>query len=507
MIALMTSSRQLSAQSISATPSTTPLPGIQLPDWMRDPNTAVIALFTSEAFDGDVVLTFLNAATGERFLLDLPYVHDVGWVDAEDGVYIRLTRAPSSGADRSEGFDEYVALDTGNLVRLPRNDLRAPVNRPTAATFPVDIGDNLSYRLEADASFLPTSAGSNAYQLVANGEITVTDTRTGESLYVGDVPTSGLRQLLIQPFAQGRYLAMVYTIQRNDERFDTTRILDTDSGNPVTLDGIGEIRWSEHHSLMLYRDYYEGDAICLMNVADRSIDPDCDLLSPWESQIQDYQWSHDGQRIIFTYHAENEQSGGLCVVDVEARRSDCPVQRSVTYGSFNSSYRHHPDNTYGVYNFASRLPEEAFFDREFPRETGVCLLSEIDYTADCITDRILPENTYKSGIAFSPSGRTLALMYTGQSGTLNEGVCSVQLQSGAITCPDTSTMQGFIDVFSWSPDSRFFLVIYTGEGNFSDDKSGAGFGILDTTTGTYRDEGFVLYDSSLSQQWRPALHP
>jgi hypothetical protein len=134
-------------------------------------------------------------------------------------------------------------------------------------------------------------------------------------------------------------------------------------------------------------------------------------------------------------------------------------------------------------------------------------MSHDDYTVDCFTDRVLSADTYSSTILGSPSGDTLAVMYTGQGFDPRDGACFADLQTGAVDCPDSEAIYGFIDTYGWSPDSRFFLVIYTGYGPLSHDKTSARFGIFDTVTGTYRDEGHATYENSLSGLWRPPLNP
>ncbi|HEX2621973.1 MAG TPA: hypothetical protein VHL11_17575, partial [Phototrophicaceae bacterium] len=119
----------------SPTPSTTPLPGLELPDWISDPDTDVVVLFAYDEFDhddSDEGITFINAVTDERFILKSDYrIHDVGWVKATDGVYIQLKRYQSSGADNSDGFNEYVHLATGKLERFAYGEPGAPLQIST----------------------------------------------------------------------------------------------------------------------------------------------------------------------------------------------------------------------------------------------------------------------------------------------------------------------------------------------------------------------------------------
>src|SRR5690348_12621008 len=87
MLVLVPTQTQASQVTPSPSPSptatTTALPNIQLPAWMHDPNTDVMTL---PGESGGVV--FVNAKTDERFTLKLPYIYEVAWVSAEDGVYL-----------------------------------------------------------------------------------------------------------------------------------------------------------------------------------------------------------------------------------------------------------------------------------------------------------------------------------------------------------------------------------------------------------------------------------
>jgi hypothetical protein len=262
---------------------------------------------------------------------------------------------------------------------------------------------------------------------------------------------------------------------------------------------------------MLSRGYYDQATICIDNniLPDQS-DDDCDLLTDWQhtqhSQIRDYRWSLDGQKIIFNYVSEDQQSGGLCIVDTEALSIDCPIQKQVTDGIFNGAYRERPENNYGFFTYNNGSPLEDFGDYDSLYETGLCLVNQYDYSVDCVTDHELPVDAYFSGVSLSPSHDLLALLYTGQHFMPPSGACIIDLQQGTTVCPDTSSVSLIMDTFGWSPDSRFFLTIFS-YGPGSDDKSTANAGIFDVQAGTYRDEGYVVYENTISNLWRPLLEP
>jgi hypothetical protein len=67
-------------------PTTTFANHYDLPDWINDPEASVLLLHTVTDWGDDLLLSFVNAATGERF--DLPglgYTWDVGWGEDEIG--------------------------------------------------------------------------------------------------------------------------------------------------------------------------------------------------------------------------------------------------------------------------------------------------------------------------------------------------------------------------------------------------------------------------------------
>lgn len=490
------------------TPTTTPVPALQLPDWMRDPAVEVIALFTYDTL-GDAAggPTFINVNTGERFILELSYVDEIGWVDAPDGVYIRLSRYRSSGADNSDGFTEYVNLDTGELVRVAAGEGGALANRPTPL-LPVGNGGDLAYRLTAQAEWIADTIVDTTYQMVATGELIVSSIKTGETLYRIGL-SSSVHHVTPQWFGQGQYLGVW---MHRDERAglnDSVIIRAVNGDDPLYFDDMGQVRWSDQHTLMLYRElYFEDHPICLMNVENYVRETDCEFLSVWEDEnhsvIQDYQWSDDGQTILFTYRNEDQPSGGLCVVDAASLDIDCSLQVNVTTGIFSGYYRHQAGNAYGYYRYINLPPEGDFWDTDIPRESGVCLISQDDYTVDCFTDRVLPADTYSNQLLSSPFGDGLAVMYTGRE--WNDGVCFANLQTGDVTCPDDDAIYGYIDTYGWSPNGRFFLVMYGGTSPQSDDKTNMMFGVFDTLNGTYRDEGHATYENSLTGLWRPPLN-
>lgn len=488
------------------TPSTTALPHIQLPAWMRDPDAAVIVLFTNEG------ATFINAETDERFPLGLSYVRGVAWVDAEDGVYIQLKRPQSRGADNSEGFNEFIKLDMGRLIRLPLRDTRAPTNRPPAPVVQAN-GRGDSFELVAQAEWELASGQQDTYLLRTFPNVVI-HAANGRSirLYGSRRPIPGLTQFTVQWFADGELLGIWYTTREDGVFSDTVELYDANGNWQASFDDLGLVRWSAHHGKMLFRNRSADNAVCVAYFyRERLRDQNCDFLTDWQSanhaEIRDYQWSDDGQKIIFTAVDEDRHAGRLCIADPIRHSIKCPLERSITRGIFSGFYQFQPGNVYGVYRYSGVLDGDDRLDRDIPRETGLCLVREDDYKVDCISDRILPADTYYNTSVLSPDGKHLAVMYTGQGNTRNDGVCIANLQSGEVKCPNISLLERKIDTYSWSPDSRFFLIMYNSGGPSSDDKTFTQFSIINAADGSHRDGGDTLYEYDFSQLWRPALAP
>ncbi|HEX2620708.1 MAG TPA: hypothetical protein VHL11_11180, partial [Phototrophicaceae bacterium] len=196
----------------SPTPTTTALPGLDLPDWLRDPDTDVVVLFTFDdrGYDNGGI-NFINAVTDERFSLKLPYVHEVRWIETADGVYIDLVHYQVNG---TPGFDEYIDLATGKLTRFAFGDPDKPEALPAADTPPAsaDNGAGISYLLSAHTDMIEIDSDNHGglYQAVTYFDLTLTDVSTGKtiSLYDNQRKLSSNQRLGIQWLDNGQYLGV-----------------------------------------------------------------------------------------------------------------------------------------------------------------------------------------------------------------------------------------------------------------------------------------------------------
>jgi hypothetical protein len=511
------------------TMTATALPALDLPDWVRDPDADVIALYTyPEMDDSQNKLTFINVVTDERFAPELPYVDSVGWAKAADEVYLKLNRYQSMGADNSGGFVEYVNLANGKLTRYSYGDPNILVNviKPLDAAW-TSNGANLSYQLVVQSNWITMGTSHSAYQMESHTDIILKNAATGSttSLYGGKLTTSSnIQSLNVQWFDQGQRLAVWRNYVKDEARDasfangiyegggDQVDIFDTNGELLNSYTDLQQVRWSPQHSRMLYRDYYDDSIICIRDTESPNwSDKDCDFLEGWQStnhsRVLNYQWSLDGKAVIFSYVQDDEQGGGLCVAQGTGLRIKCPIQRKFTNPDhhFFGIYDDQPNATYGLFYYLDGVSSDEYDNT--PREKGLCLVNQTDYTVDCITDHLLPSDTYERDTTVSSSGDWLALMYAGQGDTRHEGACMVNLQNATANCSDIPEDDGYIDTVGWSPSSRFFLVINAAYGRGGDDKTFSQFGIFDAETGAYRDEGFALYETNIPSLWRPSLQP
>ncbi len=507
LLATITGMPHTIAQDDPPTPTTTPVPNLLLPDWVRDPDTQVLVMFAYEQNGSTALSTFINAATGERFILDWSYGDNVSWIQAVDGVYLRLGRNSSSGADDSEGFTEFIHLQSGELTRLPLRDERAPQDTRQLVTS-VDNGAGLSVRMTVTSDITPPDSTGLSF-VTSRLTLTLTDTSAQTLIREWMVSDSRVDQLSVQWFGGGAYLGVWTGRQTANGAVGSAVIYDTDARALIDFSDTRDVRWHQgDQPLLLYTATYPDVFFCWADIENH--ENNCQQLTQWQSRnnatIHAYDWSHDGDSIIFAYTDNDSASGGLCIARRNSPRAPtCPIARTVNAERFGASYTAAPSDTYGIYSYGGSVPD--MYDTRTPRDRGLCVINRESLQATCLTDDTLPPDTYYSGYRWSPSGRYLAFLYTGQQYTGRDGVCIFDTRDESITCPVSGDdiIEGFIEVYSWSPDSRYLAFIYTGYGPLSDDKSFARFGILDVENGVYRDEGFAYFDYRLSERWRPPI--
>ena len=502
---------QTSAQDRpNPTPTSTPVRNLLLPDWMRDSDTNVLVTFAYESNDSKARPTFLNVRTGDRFIIDWSYVDKAGWVQAEDGLYIRLSRFRSSGADNSDGFNEFINLQTGDLTRLPLQDDREPQAINQTGESSLDNGEGLKVSWSVTASVNPTG-GEGSHVVNTRLHLKLSESQDGEETTLREWPASWSSRVdafSVRWLGHGAYLGIWTGQQSEDGITGTITVYDTDGTLLMDFNDVSKVRWFQGDELLILytQTDFVGKTICWAEVA--RYRRNCRQLVGWErenrAEIQSYDWSKDGQSIIFSYEHTDTESGGLCIYGWEGERAHCSVDYTVTEGQFRGAYFAEPSDTYGIYSYGNIVD---YWDTRLPREGRLCMVHRETFAVDCITDDELPPDTYYRSRRWSPSRRYLAFTYTGQNYAGQDGLCIFDTETAAIACPVSAEdlQNGFIEDFSWSPDSRYIAIMNTAYGPLSDDKTFSRFGIVDVENNSYRDEGFAFYEHRLDELWRPLL--
>lgn len=475
----------------SPTLTTTPVPSLDLPEWISDPdvNVYVARAYGEEFRSRSASFTFFNVDTNEHYGLDLAYVDGVTWFQSPETLYIRLERNGSRGADHSEGFTEFVDTQTGQLTRYARQDDARPDQQPPPPPVISDDNPALSYAISME----------NIYPEVW-------------------LNTEGDSVLLENPYAEKEY-RYVDVAWRGE--YLQVRYWSTDStGHYVENDDAvynqhGEILhtfnkdagliWAQDTPQFLYQA--ETGDICFLNLDEGT--PDCTLFNDFQAEndrlITSYSWTPDHSEILLFYRVGESETGGLCQFDLATHAVNCIWERTLQYSPFDGGIRLWLDD--GSVTFGYGNATDGIFDTRTPRDNGLCILNIETDNIYCPTDDLLSTDYYFRIISPARDNSKIAITYTRQFGEGNDGVCIHDLETLETICPveGDDLWSGFIDGFSWSPDGRHVVIVYTGYGPASDDKSFARFGFVDVEARIYRDQGFAMYESSPSSMWRPTL--
>lgn len=509
----------VSGQDAAPTPTPTPLPGLELPDWLRDPEAVVYVTFAYEEIDTEDLPTLINVTTGERHVLDLPYVDSVRWLQAADGLYMILQQHSDS---RSDGFDEYVFVQTGELTRFPLHDPQAPQRPDPEPLQPIDNGDGVTVEIVLESSVVRWIPFTRRYEVINEVRAVLENPADGISqeipvLRTGYDPSA---RFSIHWRAGGQYLTIARSIQKyilqpgwQPNPYDTgtaqrIAVYDTGGNRVDYFRTATKVSWYPGEPLQLLYvdlDWNAERGICYAIIGESVAE--CGFLEQWQQQnnafVHRFEWSRDGNKIIFLYNHEDERGGGLCLYDLQTESITCPLEVEITEeGTLGSRYRYFYPNQYGVFSYGNAPSDPEDFNTR--RERELCLLDQTSYEIDCIIADLLPEQSdYRTSI-MSPSKELLAVAYTVQG--YDDALCIVDLQTGAVSCPISpeDLQYGLVDVFGWSPNSDYVVVVFTSGGPMSDDKTFAHFGFIDVANGTYRDEGHAMYENRLSELWRPS---
>ncbi len=492
------------------TPSTTPVAEIILPDWVHDPTANILILETYEEIDTNAVFTLINIDTAETFAINLPYIDGVRWLQAEDGLYLKLQRFHSSGADNSDGFNEFVNAQTNQVMRYPLGDVKAPTEQiPTQ--FSQDNGAGLSFELTTEPSII----NLNATQFRAEITLKLILHNPAEDIH-STIRTfrRDTEAIDVQWVGGGQYLGVTNSYYEDGQLMTRVNTYDAqgnwDSASPRWAQGgLSTIAWSPgERPYFLYNSPGEDSKLCLAEAWERR--ENCDWFPNWElinkAEIKQYTWSADGSRIIIVYRNEDEVSGGLCLFELATGDVECPIQKEITEGYFGSSYLYTAPNQYGVFRFANYLSDP--YQRPETRQSGICYLDQTTYETDCLAEDVIPPDSYYRALVPSSNGQTMILIYQNYvTNRYDEGLCIMDMNSLDVSCPVTpEDLTGlYISRYTWSPDNRYFVFLYNGAGPYGDDMTYTQYGVVDTQTGVYRYGSYAYWEYDFENLWRPEL--
>lgn len=469
----------------SPTPSTTPMPSLTLPAWINDPdiNIYVAEAYEEGARESSALFTIINVDTGQREVLDYSYIDGANWYQSADTTYLRLWRYSSSGADNSEGFVEFVDIRTGELNRYALDDETRPDRQePQPAT---DNGQTVRYEIWQDNQVPFTSE---------SGTLLLENPFAARQHYFANVTWHG-------DFVHVQYWTTDitgYYIYHDDAIYDQQgeilRIFDSQT----------DIVWANKNpTQFLYLD--EKDHVCRVDLVDN--EPDCSLLLAFQIEndavITGYAWTPDDTEILIFYRNGESETGGLCRFVLATRATSCIWERSLEYTAFKAEFALWIDDHSLAFMYTNT--HGGIWDSRTPRDNGLCILNLDTNDTYCPTDDLFTPDSYLQSYHLSPDHSKIALAYTEQHRGAQDGMCIHDLERQATNCPVDAEDLGdwYIDVVGWSPDGRHVVIVYTGFGPASDDKSFARFGFVDVEAVTFRDEGNAFYESSPSRVWRP----
>lgn len=492
------------------TPSTTPVAEIILPDWVHDPTANILVLETYEDIYTKAVFTLINIDTDETFAIDYPYVDGVRWLQAEDGLYLNLQRNRSSGADNSDGFNEYIDIQTNQVTRYPYGDIQA-LSEQIPTQLSQDNGADLSFELITESNITTL----NANQFRAEIKLKLIFHNSRENIH-RVIHTFGrdTEDITVQWVGGDQYLGVTNSYYQDGELMTRVNTYDAqgnwDSASPRWAQGgLSTIAWSPgERPYFLYYSQGEDSELCLAEAWVRRVN--CDWFANWEltndTEIRQYTWSADGSRIIVVYRNKDEVRGGLCLFELATGAVECPIEKEITEGYFRSSYIYTAPNQYGVFYFTNYLSNP--YQRTETRQSGICYLDQSTYEADCLAEDVIPPDSYYRGVVSSPDGQNIILIYQNcVTPRYDEGLCVLDTNTLNVTCPvSPEDLAGlYISRYTWSPDNRYFVFLFNGAGPTGDDMSYTQYGIVDTKNGTYRYGSYAFWEHNFAVLWRPEL--
>lgn len=342
------------APTKTATQIYLPPSSYDLPTWMSDPNTMILADLIINGYGQNASyekLSFLNAETGEWYDMQAP---PNGWnYFWYDNMHFGLL---------SDDFQTMYLMDlgTGQVSSTPvlpkATRLLEPISYFSALQIKQDplSTNEFVFDYVDPFSFSGFSSDSRYYaerdRSQEEDQIIVTDLETGKVVWESNPSDGYFDNVLAWSPVNGSYLAIVQgkTDQSVDFWFpvkDTTLIvLDVETGEIVSSirGDIGRVVWSPDGTNILYKNAISnyatfgygfteapcifniqtGENKCALNIPNRHIPTGYSLET-----TSDYQWSPDGQSIyyVYFYRSTSGMAGNICIYDLLTGSIICPT--------------------------------------------------------------------------------------------------------------------------------------------------------------------------------------
>lgn len=344
---------------LSAEPSSTVDPATyNFPQWLIDRSNSVFMTIT-DVSGNTSQLSFFNAATGERYDLQIENSGGYFWVNggrsvgllSHDGISLRLINL-----DANSRYSDTVVFD--GATRFLSFDITYGPPKPLILSrkfgaytdsfilFYWYWDQNLAY----DGQYI---AYESTHALAGLGPLTVENLQTEE---IFQIKKSDNRVNILDYMwsPTNDYLAVLQT-EEEPQQFQVGQYLEiyeASTGKMISSFGGTELRniqWSPDGLQVLY---LEGALPCIRQL--NSDVPNCFLQIEHQGLIR---WTPDGQSISYIDGSGDRMSGGLCVFNLKTQQSNCLTEDIPELaGQTIVSYKTSPDGNYFAAQYDESCP-------------------------------------------------------------------------------------------------------------------------------------------------------
>ncbi|MBI5353077.1 MAG: hypothetical protein HZB50_10605 [Chloroflexi bacterium] len=325
-----------------------------LPAWMKDPDTNIVAALITDDYEGKRKIAFFNAITGEKYEILMPQdISGYFWFDNENfgllskdlstSYQINLPTGQVSMQEVSQettrllnqGYDDYEngSGDTASELVLLKDSL---TNNP--------VFERAAFRQENSKSGLFTANWTGDYKT----EIEVIDTKTNQVVWKNSLANGmyGI-EFAWSPNDEGQLAYLQGKPEPTDSLLTESillTIVDVTSGEILSSysGDFGIIRWSHDGNKILYQNAWSRyvtygfrfkDAPCILflNLGEKRCLRSIPRFVPEEYELVTtgvYSWGIDDNSIYYTYiYASQDNSiGNLCIYSLLNSHINCPTQ-------------------------------------------------------------------------------------------------------------------------------------------------------------------------------------